>query len=268
MPDPVPEVSSTNIKQQEEIIKQLTEALEKVKVELAEQTQQKTEIEKQLTTTPILEDEIRKHIAEKTALELKLAAALKTIKQTTPKAPPPEVPNDRDALLNSIKLSEAKTEQFRKEVDKKNKEIVELEEEISKAEAAAKKTDQAETSYLALVLQWATEKHDLDLVVKDNKNQSYNFKNRSYEKNGASLSLDSRTGPGVELWQSGNASPGTYSSEISLYNTYGNDTDTEAKLIVFTSKGRQMISIPKLNKQKKSHLIRFTLGADGSIKVL
>jgi len=58
------------------------------------------------------------------------------------------------------------------------------------------------SNFLAFVMSWGTRNQDIDLIVTDPKGHIFNFKNRQYKNVPGFLVLDTRQGPGVEIWQS------------------------------------------------------------------
>ncbi len=120
--------------------------------------------------------------------------------------------------------------------------------------------------FMAVIAQWTTERQDVDLILKDPNSKVFNFKNRKYQGYPGELTMDSRFGPGVEVWQTNDFRPGVYTVTLQLYRSYGQSLDTPVKLSVISPMGR--VDIPELvlnlNK-KKAATVTFTLDGKGHL---
>ena len=124
------------------------------------------------------------------------------------------------------------------------------------------------SSFLAVIAQWKTTKHDLDLEIVDPKGRVFNYKSRKHRNSKALFSLDSRSGPGAEVWQTSEILKGTYKVKINFYNDYGNKTDAIVQTTLFTQKGTLQIPEFKLNLSSKRYFVRkFSVDADGKIRM-
>tara|TARA_B110001454_G_scaffold219200_1_gene251791 strand:- start:17810 stop:18967 length:1158 start_codon:yes stop_codon:yes gene_type:complete len=142
-------------------------------------------------------------------------------------------------------------------LDQKNKEL-----------EAKLQTLEQKGSFLAIVLNWFTNEHDLDLVIKDPNGKKFTFKNKEFLNYPGKIVLDSRRGPGAEIWQADKVIAGTYEAEITFYNQYGNPAPAEGKLVIFSTRGN--IEIPDikldLNKNPKRKVL-FEISQLGEIKL-
>jgi flagellar motor protein MotB len=102
-------------------------------------------------------------------------------------------------------------------------------------------------NFMIIVLKWETEKHDLDLIVTDPSGRNYNFNNRTYEASNAKFVLDSRSGPGVEMWETPQLELGDYKIEFNFYNSYGNNNPAKLSGTIITRKGEFVIPKTQLD---------------------
>lgn len=208
---------------------------------------EKTRIEDKLKTNEadlkIKSDELLKmkeELSKKTALLEKLE------KEKQPK--PKEKDFEKEYLSE---LEKAKT------LDLKNKE---LESKI--------KTIEEKGSFLAIVLNWFTNEHDLDLVVKDPNGKKFTFKTKEFPNYPGKIVLDSRRGPGAEIWQADKVIPGVYEAEITFYNQYGNPAPAEGKMVIFSTRGNIEVPDIKLDLGKNpKRKISFEISQLGEIKL-
>ena len=78
-------------------------------------------------------------------------------------------------------------------------------------------------TFLAIVIQWSTERHDVDLHVIDAAGEEFYYEKKTIRGRPGELSADTRRGPGVEIWEVPEAPAGEYRV---LYNFYGHNRDT------------------------------------------
>ena len=148
--------------------------------------------------------------------------------------------------------------------DKALREIERLKEEL---ERKTEKTSKGQ--FVAVVTSWLTNDHDIDLVVTDPKGKIFNFKNRSHANHPGKLVLDSRRGPGAEVWQSDRILPGKYKADVIFYNQYGNTAAAEVKLVIFASGGNVELPIIKMDfTNEKRKTVEFNIDENGKIQIL
>lgn len=144
-----------------------------------------------------------------------------------------------------------------KVLDLKNKEL-----------EAKLQTLEQKGSFLAIVLNWFTNEHDLDLVIKDPNGKKFTFKNKEFPNYPGKIVLDSRRGPGAEIWQANKVIAGTYEAEITFYNQYGNSAPAEGKLVIFSTRGNVEVPDIKLDlKTSPKRKILFEISQLGEIKL-
>jgi hypothetical protein len=232
-----------------------------VKHELEQIRLQREELKKELESQAQQRADDLKKIEEKTAAEELLSQKIKDLEKETARlksqasvAPTPASPDEKlkeqvlklqqelkavkkkpdlQADLQRLKdqLEKEKTkavaieqDQLKaKELEKINKELAEKQKSLEAKLEEMQKEAKNQAQFMIVILKWSSEKHDLDLTVTDPSGKVFNFKNRKFARHSGEFTLDSRSGPGAEIWQSDKVLAGTYTVTWKLYNTYGND---------------------------------------------
>ena len=78
------------------------------------------------------------------------------------------------------------------------------------------------TTFLTLVIQWPSQKHDVDLHIIDAAGREFYFSERTIPGRPGELRWDSQHGPGVEIWEVSEAPPGEYRILYNLFDPHGN----------------------------------------------
>ena len=120
-------------------------------------------------------------------------------------------------------------------------------------------------NFLMISTTWASEKHDIDLEIVDVNNKKFNFKKKSYGGVDGQFEIDSRYGPGLEMWKTPKLHPGTYKIKVSLYNSNGNDNPAEVQANVITVTENIKLPVITLTKTDKTKEIRITVDEKGKI---
>jgi flagellar motor protein MotB len=123
-------------------------------------------------------------------------------------------------------------------------------------------------NYMMAYIKWDTEKHDIDMTVKDPAGHLFNYKNRSFVNVAGNLILDSRYGPGAEVWNSNKLEAGIYEITASLYNQFGNPNDAVLTGSIITAYG--VLELPKayLNmKDNPSFVYKVQVTAEGKLSL-
>ena len=166
-------------------------------------------------------------------------------------------------LEKKLKLTDEKLAEIRNKNDTLTSKNQALKSEIEEL-----KTRQPNSNFLAIVLTWTTSDHDLDLVVTDPKGKKFNYKTKSFANYPGKIALDTRRGPGAEVWQADSVQEGLYEADIAFYNSYGNRVPAEAKLVVFSSRGSIELNDIKLEADKNStKRIKFQISSEGKIEL-
>ncbi len=181
-----------------------------------------------------------------------------------------------DRKISSLQEEDLKNQ---KAVEEKEKQIKSLNEKIAQIEEANSqlKKDIKENenksndnkTYLFVLFKWSTEKHDLDLTVTDPQGHLFSFKKKSYSGANGLFALDSRSGPGAEIWQSSDPYPGRYVVKVKMYNNYGNMEPAQLTGSILSNKSSIAIADKKIeSKGGAEQTFTFEVDAKGFIKML
>lgn len=229
---------------------------EQLKKQLAEEKEKRLKIEDSTAEVANL----KKQLAEEKARLKAIAAEPK--KKDEPAKPVVDV-KDLERKIAEAKERTEIVEKEKKELEEDmKKKTEELEAKIEKLE----KNAPSSRRFMMVVLKWSTEKHDLDLTVTDPNGKSFNFKKRRHAGRPGEFTIDSRTGPGAEIWQTEQLIPGTYTVSWKLYNDYGN-----AEPVVYSgvvSSNASKIEIPETQMPAKvgsQRTLKFQVDAEGRL---
>jgi flagellar motor protein MotB len=159
---------------------------------------------------------------------------------------------------------ENKITELQKIIKQQDRRIETLETELAQAKATA-----ASGSFLAFVMSWSTKSHDIDLKVEDPEGRTFDFKHRQHKDHPGLFVLDTRQGPGAEIWQADKVLVGVYTFTFHFYNKHGNPEPCQITAKLFTPKGG--VEIPELSMDgtaKRSHTVKIQLDANGKAKLL
>ncbi len=181
--------------------------------------------------------------------------------------------NDNTKLLNQ-KVVELETKN--KEIDLKNQELLDQAQEIeTKNQELTQKIKELEQDNMSVsdsmivILKWSTDKHDLDLKVTDPNGKVFEFKNKLYKGYPGELTLDSRSGPGAEIWQTNKIIPGNYTVTWKLYNSYNNPNDVVYSGSISSSRSRIPINTGSFKSTAGAQkTIKFQATGKGNLKLL
>jgi flagellar motor protein MotB len=167
-----------------------------------------------------------------------------------------------------------KASEFEQKFQSSEKVRRELEMKISELEKSAQKADAGaglnkEQSFIAFFINWSTKDHDIDMTIEDPNGKTFDFKKRKYPGEPGLFALDTRRGPGAELWQSDRLIPGIYKATYLFYNQYGNNSAAKVSGTIFTPKGS--VEVPAVEMtidHKRRHQISFEVKKEGGVKIL
>lgn len=120
-------------------------------------------------------------------------------------------------------------------------------------------------NFLMISTTWSSEKHDIDLEIVDVNNKKFNFKKKSYGGIDGQFEIDSRYGPGLEMWKTPKLQPGTYKLKVTLYNSNGNDNPAEVHANVITVSENLKLPVITLSKTDKTKELRINVDEKGKI---
>ena len=153
-------------------------------------------------------------------------------------------------------------------LEKKIEELKKQNQDLNQKESADRSIASAEKKFMMISAIWTTEKHDVDLYVTDPNGFSYSFKNKRGPDSIGNFEIDSRFGPGLELWKTEDLKPGKYQVRVDLYKQYENLKDAEVKIHIVTSRGSQYLKPAVLNINHKDQRYEFNVDEKGNISVL
>lgn len=187
----------------------------------------------------------------------RLSLLIKTINDL--KASMNELKNSLSSTQRKAQDSEGKATRLAADNDRLKKELA------SRAPAAVPVVPPA--SFMAFVMTWPTADHDIDLEIEDPEGKVFNFKKRKIEGSHGRFVLDTRRGPGAEIWQTDKIVPGVYKAKYTFYNAYGNEAPTKVSAAVLTIKGTTVIPPVPLDFEKtRTAVVTFKASADGTVK--
>ena len=190
-----------------------------------------------------LQSETLKEENKKLITQLKLVEAQIKPPQREPQSVPIEKVEEVEQQLNAIK---SENEQLKKEL------------------ASTQRNAQ---TYLMIVLAWETEKHDLDLSIETPSQKVFDFKHRQIRGEHGEFQIDSRYGPGIEMWKAENFQSGRYKIKSSFYNTNGNAVNAKVRLSVITNAQTYRSEVIEIPITKKNFETDVFVDEKGKIQV-
>ena len=125
-------------------------------------------------------------------------------------------------------------------------------------------------TFLAVVIQWGTESHDVDLHVIDPAGNEFFYNARRHRPHPGELSADTTNGPGVEIWEVAQAPPGEYRVLYNLYGHNGNPDNAIVKGGVYHRDGHDKLRERQLAREGRANarlVAIVTVNDDGSIDI-
>ena len=130
-------------------------------------------------------------------------------------------------------------------------------------------TVQLSRTFLAVVVQWPTSRHDIDLHIEDAVGERFYHERRTVAGRPGELSVDTRCGPGVEIWEVPEAPPGKYRVYYNLYAFNGNRAASTVEGGVYFRDGHVRFRERKLEQPGRAQLVaEVTVKADGSVEAV
>ena len=128
---------------------------------------------------------------------------------------------DLAALQQEVDQAQAELAEAREDLQQTQSELQQCQANLDVCEEKLSKT------FLAIVIQWPTEIHDVDLHVIDPAGERFYYRNKGTDRASGQLSADTTNGPGVEIWELAEARVGEYKV---LYNFYSNRDGDEVNM--------------------------------------
>jgi flagellar motor protein MotB len=242
--------SSVTPESQDSSVSSSSESTEaKESAEVSENQDLKQKIEELKAEVESLQQEKTEAVTQVKNIQRKVAA----------EAPPSgDSKNDIKTLQSNVEEMKEQNAQLQSEIEQKNKDFDQLKSESEKLQKNAQR-------YMMVLLTWETEKQDLDLQVITPSHKQFNFKKRKIAGEPGSFELDSRYGPGIEMWKAENFGPGTYSAKVSLYNQNGNKSPAQVNLSVLTNRGSYRSPAFSVDEKNTEKEIEFSVTPEGEV---
>ena len=127
-------------------------------------------------------------------------------------------------------------EGLQREVDRLRGDLAQARSELEQAQAELRQCqgeleaceEKLSKTFLAVVIQWPTRQHDVDLHIIDAAGAEFFYSEPRHPSRPGELSADTTTGPGVEIWEVTEAPPGEYRV---LYNLYAHNDNPEDAIV-------------------------------------
>ncbi len=137
------------------------------------------------------------------------------------------------------------------------------------AQRAAEETaQQLAKPFLLVHIQWGSKHQDVDLHVVDPSGAEFYFEHKTHPGRSGKLSVDSRFGPGSEVWSITNAPPGKYRIYANLHDTHGvNDIPTVTGSVIHRDGSTALPATQLPTKQLKYLMATVTVSDYGRVSI-
>ena len=169
-----------------------------------------------------------------------------------------------DALRQEVDRLRAALEQAERERDQAQPALQRCQQELEACEEKLSKT------FLAIVIQWPTSLHDVDLHIIDPTGSEFYYSAKTIPGRPGELSADTTVGPGVEIWEVPVAPPGEYRV---LYNFFARNDNSEAARVkggVYHRDGHRSFRDRTLTRERRANAMLVavvTVNDDGSVDI-
>lgn len=217
-----------------------------------------------------LDPERVKKLQSETHKNFENQAAPVAVKPEAPPKPQPDYKAElekKTKVLEELKIKNQELEQKALALKDQEAKLKLLLEQTQKRIPVAPGPNQ-KANFLAFVMSWGTRNQDVDLIVQDPQGRVFNYKKRNHENSPGLLVLDTRQGPGVEIWQSDRIIPGVYTFTYEFYSSYGNNEPCKITGSLFTPTGK--VSLPEivLGPDQKQKAFKIEFDPDGKSKFI
>ena len=125
-------------------------------------------------------------------------------------------------------------------------------------------------TFLVFVIQWPTAKHDVDLHIIDAAGREFYYGAKTIPGRPGELSVDTTSGPGVEIWEVPQAPPGEYQVLYNFFDAHGNSDAALVKGGVYHRDGHVSFRDRRLTRTGGPNAERVavvTVNDDGNVEV-
>ena len=167
---------------------------------------------------------------------------------------------------------------LQQEVDRLRGELAQAQSELEQAQRESRRCqaeleaceEKLSRTFLAVVIQWGTESHDVDLHVIDPAGNEFFYNAPRHRPHPGELSADTTNGPGVEIWEVAQAPPGEYRVLYNLYGHNGNPDNAIVKGGVYHRDGHDKLRERQLAREGRANarlVAIVTVNDDGSVDI-
>jgi len=125
-------------------------------------------------------------------------------------------------------------------------------------------------TFLAIVIQWGTEQHDVDLHIIDPTGAEFFYSKKTIPGRPGELSADTTDGPGVEIWEVSEAPLGVYRVLYNLYSNRGNRAPAIVKGGVYHRDGHYRFGERRITREGRTNALliaEVAVGNDGEVEI-
>ena len=177
---------------------------------------------------------------------------------------------------------------LQRQVDQLQGELAQAESELAQARSALAQAQDSQSAlqrcqaeldacekklaktFLAVVIQWATDNHDVDMHIIDVAGAEFSYNAKTISGRPGKLSADTVRGPGVEIWEIPVAPPGEYRVLYNLYERHGNTSPAKVTGGVYHRDGHRAFRDRTLTREGRSNALLvaiITVNDDGSVEI-
>jgi len=177
---------------------------------------------------------------------------------------------ERDEAIQLAEEAQRLAEVAKQESEEAKIEVAQLvEAQLEQEQQIDDLRQQAARTFLIVQIQWQLN-FDIDMYVTDPEGREFKW-NKSNASGGdfpgvlTQLSVDNTTGPGIEVWQAPDASPGIY--KVALY-LLGPTVDVPVSLKVFFRNGVEAVEAINLSAGRSVYTFEIEVTEQGSVEIL
>ena len=169
-----------------------------------------------------------------------------------------------DGLRQEVDRLRGDLERTQGERDQAQRELRQCRADLNACEERLSKT------FLAVVIQWPTSNHDVDLHIIDAAGREFYYSVKTIPGRPGELSADTQRGPGVEIWEVPIAPPGEYQVFYNFYAAHGNSNAALVKGGVYHRDGHYQFNDRRLTRigRAGARLVAvITVNNDGGVEI-
>ena len=179
---------------------------------------------------------------------------------------------DLAALEQEVTRLQDAHDQAQAELAEARGELQQAQSELQQCEANLNACEEKlSRTFLAIVIQWSTGSHDVDLHVIDTAGEEFYYQKKTIPGRPGELSADTTNGPGVEIWEVPVAPAGVYRVLYNFYDRNGNtDEDPTVKGGVYHRDGHDRLEHRTLTRLDRVNAVLaavVTVKDDGSVEI-